>query len=102
MTLTAAGTMSHFRVHNCSRLSQGGLISMRLGRLSHAKRFLAAMSLMGLLASLSGCGSSGGSESNVAPTTPPPGFSAQDQADAYKKAYGPKGIPKSTRLSAAP
>jgi hypothetical protein len=71
---------------------------MRIVRVLHEDRKLMAMGLLGLLALTSGCNGSG--ESNVAPSTPPPGFSSEDQAAALKKAYGPKGIPKPIRISA--
>jgi len=68
---------------------------MRIVRVLHENRKLMAVGVLGLLALTSGCFGTG--ESNVAPSTPPPGSSTQDQMEAMKKAYGPKGIPKPTR-----
>jgi hypothetical protein len=73
---------------------------MRIVSVLHENRKMTAPGLLlGLLALTSGCGGSG--ESNVASPTPPPGFSAQDQEQALKNAYGPKGVPKPVKLSAA-
>jgi hypothetical protein len=69
---------------------------MRIVRVLHENRKLVAVGLLGLLALTTGCDGSGG-ESNVAPATPPPGASAQEISDAMKKAYGPTGIPKTTK-----
>lgn len=69
---------------------------MRIVRVLHENRKLVAVGLLGLLALTTGCNGSGG-ESNVAPATPPPGASAQEISDAMKKAYGPTGIPKTTK-----
>ena len=66
---------------------------MRIARVLHMNRASIAVGLIGLLAATSGCGGDIG-ESNVAGTTPPPGQSGKDMADAMKNAYGPAGVPK--------
>jgi hypothetical protein len=65
---------------------------MRIARVLHKNRASIAVGLLGLLAATSGCGGSSG-ESTVAGTTPPPGQSGKDISEAYKKAYGPTGVP---------
>jgi hypothetical protein len=71
---------------------------MRLVHLLQTNRDRLTAGLVGLLAVTCGCDGSPG-ESTVAPPTPPPGASGQEIADAYKKAYGPTGTPKSTKSS---
>jgi hypothetical protein len=66
---------------------------MRIARVLHMNRASMAVGLIGLLAATSGCGGDVG-ESTVAGTTPPPGQSGKDMADAMKNAYGPSGVPK--------
>ena len=69
---------------------------MRIVGVLHENRKPIAVGLLGLLALTTGCNGSGG-ESNVAPAMPPPGASAQEISDAMKKAYGPSGIPRTTK-----
>ena len=60
---------------------------------------LVSLALLVVLTIMSGCGDSGG-ESKVAGSTPPPGSSGKDIAEAYKKAYGPSGMPGPPKGSA--
>jgi hypothetical protein len=66
---------------------------MRIARVLHMNRASIAVGLLGLLVATSGCGGNTG-ESTVAGTTPPPGQSGKEIADAMKNAYGPTGVPK--------
>jgi hypothetical protein len=66
---------------------------MRIARMLHMNRASIAVGLIGLLAATSGCGGDVG-ESTVAGTTPPPGQSGKDMADAMKNAQGQTGAPK--------
>jgi hypothetical protein len=68
-------------------------ILMRIVRVLHKNRAPIAVGLLGLLVATSGCGGNTG-ESTVAGTTPPPGQSGKEIADAMKNAYGPTGVPK--------
>jgi hypothetical protein len=70
--------------------------SMRIVGFRAGNRASITAALLGVLAMVSGCGGDIG-ESNVAGTTPPPGKSSQEIADAMKKAYGTTGIPKPTK-----
>jgi hypothetical protein len=71
---------------------------MRIARVLHMNRASIAVGLIGLLAATSGCGGNS-SESTVAGTTPPPGQSGKEIADAMKNAYGPTGVPKVEKVA---
>ena len=66
---------------------------MRIARVLHENRAWIAVGILGLLVATSGCDGNSG-ESTVAGTTPPPGKSGKEIADAMKNAYGPTGVPK--------
>ena len=88
----------------CYLVDSGGHIAqrnnfVRIACLIAEYRRLMAVSVLGLLASASGCGGSVGG-SSATPETPPPGLSGQEQAEAIKKAYGPTGKPKATKSAA--
>jgi len=67
---------------------------MLIARVLHENRASIAVGILGLLVAASGCDGNNSGESTVAGTTPPPGQSGKDIADAMKKAYGPTGVPK--------
>jgi hypothetical protein len=73
-------------------------LEMRMVRELDRGRILRRMSLFGMLLFSGGCdGSGGGGESNLTPTTPPPGQSAKELAKLQAMAFGPKGqLPKQT------
>jgi len=71
---------------------------MRSVRVLHANRKLVAVGMLGLLAWTSGCDGSGGGSSGPG-EAPPPGQSGKEVSDAMKNAYGPKGVPKTTKTS---
>jgi len=55
---------------------------MRTVRVLERRQVLLSFGLLGILGFSGGCDSGGGGESNVAPATPPPGQSGEDQAKA--------------------
>jgi hypothetical protein len=67
---------------------------MRIARVLHMNRASIAVGLIGLLAATSGCGDGTSGESTVAGTTPPPGQSGKEMADAMKNGNRPVGAPK--------
>ncbi len=69
---------------------------MRIVRVLHENRKLVAVGMLGLLAWTSGCDGSGGGSSGPG-EAPPPGQSGKEISEAMKKAYGPTGIPKTTK-----
>jgi hypothetical protein len=69
---------------------------MRSVRALYGSKKLWALGVLGLLGATIGCDGGSVGES-AAPQTPPPGMSGQEQAEALKKAYGPKGVPKPTK-----
>jgi hypothetical protein len=71
---------------------------MRVVTLRRGSRKLFSVACLGLLFASVGCGGGGGESAASAPT-PAPGTSSADQAEAYKKAYGPTGKPKPSRDS---
>jgi len=69
---------------------------MRIVRVLHENQKLVAVGMLGLLAWTSGCDGSGGGSSGPG-EAPPPGQSGKEISEAMKKAYGPTGIPKTTK-----
>ena len=71
-------------------------LEMRMVRELDRGRIVRRLSLLGMFLFGGGCDGSGSSgESNLTPSTPPPGQSAKELAELQAKAFGPKGqLPK--------
>ena len=59
----------------------------RMARSSELVRVLLGLGLLGMAALCGGCGGGTTGESNVSPTTPPPGLSGKEQADARANSF---------------
>ncbi len=75
---------------------------MRFACKVHGHRRMLACGMLGLMFASAGCGGGTDSVSTVAPATPPPGRSAQELQEGYKKEFGKTGQPKVTKNAMKP